>query len=145
MDMDFELPLDEYAANGYNLVLWGEPRKVDAQEEDPNSGPSYFGLNAGVMLLRNNDWTRAFMKRILEAGADIPGSTAVQGAALKGMCDSKYDCVVSDQSTIVYLLHTEPEIWRVKTMLEKRFALNGCAHVPPHSLQVKIASPFQLR
>jgi hypothetical protein len=127
MDMTFELPLDEYAANGHNLVLWGEPRKVDTPAD--SGGPDYFGLNAGVMLMRNNDWTRAFLARILDAGADIAGSTVVQGAALKGMCDRAYDCVVSDQSTIVWLLHTQPERWRAQTLLEKRFALNGCA--PP--------------
>jgi hypothetical protein len=125
MDMEFELPLDEYAANGHNLVLWGETRKVDTPAG--SGGPDYFGLNAGVMLLRNNDWTRAFLARILDAGADIAGSTVVQGAALKGMCDRAYDCVVSDQSTIVWLLHTQPERWRAQTLLEKRFALNGCA------------------
>jgi hypothetical protein len=126
MDMAFELPLDEYAANGHNLVLWGEPRKVDTVAE---AAPDYFGLNAGVMLLRNNAWTRAFLARILAAGDDIAGSTAVQGAALKGMCDRAYDCVVSDQSTIVWLLYSQPELWRAQTLLEKRFALNGCASV----------------
>ena len=122
MAIDFQLPLDEYDAAGYNLVLWGEPRMVD----DPNPrAPSYFGLNAGVMLMRNNDWTRAFLGKILEAGADLAASTATQGAVLKGMCDRAYDCVVSDQSTIVYLLNTQPELWRRQTLLEKRFTLNG--------------------
>ena len=124
MDMDFELPLDEYEARGLNLVLWGEPRKVDTTAE---AAPDYFGINAGVMLLRNNDWSRAFFARILAAGEDIEGSTKVQGATLKGMCDRAYDCVVSDQSTIVYLLYTQPELWRAQTLLEKRYALNGCA------------------
>ena len=123
MDMDFALPLDEYDAAGFNLVLWGETRKVDVSAA--SGGPDYFGINAGVLLLRNCDWTRAFLRAILDAGMDIAGSTALQGAALKGMCDRAYDCVVSDQSTIVYLLHTQPERWRAQTLLEKRFALNG--------------------
>ncbi len=139
MDMDFELPLDEYEEKGYNLVLWGETRMVDEPHE---RAPSYFGLNAGVMLMRNNDWTREFLGRILAAGADIEGSTAVQGALLKGMCDRAYDCVVSDQSTIVYLLYTQPELWRNQTLLEKRFTLNGhwaeyAGHLVSGSLKLK--------
>ena len=145
MDMDFSLPLDEYEQAGYNLVLWGEKRMVDGGNEGDASSdeaPSYFGLNAGVMLMRNNDWTRAFLRRILDAGDDIEGSTSVQGAVLKGMCDRKYDCRVSDQSTIVYLLYSEPDQWRNQTLLEKRFTLNGhwqeyAGHLVSGSLQLK--------
>ena len=121
MDMDFRLPLDEYRDAGVNLVLWGEPKMVD--EPHPRA-PSYFGLNAGVMLLRNCDWTRELLDRILAAGADIPGSTAEQGAVMKGW-EREGDRVVSDQSTIVYLLHTQPERWRKQTLFEKRFTMNG--------------------
>jgi xyloglucan 6-xylosyltransferase len=157
MDLDFELPLDEYLASGTNLVLWvrllpdsnrarpvltppqGESRMVD---EPFKRAPSYFGLNAGVMLLRNSAWTRDFLSEILAAGADIAGSTAVQGALLKGMCDRAYDCVVSDQSTIVYLLHTQPEKWRKTTVFEKRFTMNGhwaeyAGHLTSGSLRLK--------
>ena len=141
MDMDFSLPLDEYEQLGYNLVLWGETKMVDADDQH-DQAPSYFGLNAGVMLMRNNDWTRAFLRRILDAGDNIEGSTAVQGAVLKGMCDRAYDCVVSDQSTIVYLLSQEPDKWRNQTLLEKRFALNGhwqqyAGHLVSGSLKLK--------
>ena len=66
-DMSFELPLDEYIANDYHLVLWGEPRMVNVTAE---AAPSYFGINAGVLLLRNSAWTRDFLARILE---DLPG------------------------------------------------------------------------
>jgi len=136
MDMDFDLPLDEYEQLGYSLVLWGETRMVD------EAAPSYFGLNAGVLLLRNNEWTRTFLRRILDAGEDIEGSTALQGNVLKGMCDRAYDCVVSDQSTIVYMLSQEPDKWRNQTLLEKRFTLNGhwaeyYGHLQSGSLKLK--------
>jgi len=121
-DLSFEMPLDEYLANDYHLVLWGESRMVNVTAED---APSYFGINAGVMLMRNSGWTRDFLKRILAAGDDIAASTALQRTVMKGMCDREEDCVVSDQSTIVYLLYTQPELWRAQTLLEKRFALNG--------------------
>ena len=120
-DMSFELPLDEYIANDYHLVLWGEPRMVNVTAE---AAPSYFGINAGVLLLRNSAWTRDFLARILEAGEDIAASTAQQRTVMKGW-EREEDGVVSDQSTIVYLLYTQPERWRAQTLLEKRFALNG--------------------
>ena len=75
--------------------------------------------------MRNNDWTRAFLRAILDAGEDIDASTAVQGKVIQGFCDRAYDCRASDQSTIVYLLSTEPDKWRNQTLLEKRFTLNG--------------------
>ncbi len=121
MDMSFELPLDEYVANGYHLVLWGEPRMVNVTAP---AAPSYFGINAGVLLMRNSGWTRDFLKRILAAGDDIAASTAEQRKVMKGW-EREEDGVVSDQSTIVYMLYTEPEQWRAQTLLEKRFALNG--------------------
>ena len=52
--------------------------------------------------------------------------------------------VVSDQSTIVYLLYTPPALWRAQTLLEKRFALNGhwqqyYGRLVPGSLQLSSA------
>ena len=76
---------------------------------------------AGVMLMRNCDWTRRFLNAILEAGEDVKGATETQRQVIKGFCDRAYDCVVSDQSTIVFLLHTQPELWRKQTLFEKRF------------------------
>jgi len=123
MDIDFALPLDQYERDNISLVLWGEPRMVD---EPYRAAPSYFGLNAGVMLMRNNDWTRRFLGEILKAGADVSRATETQRQVIKGFCDRAYDCVASDQSTIVYLLHTQAELWRKETLFEKRCA-RGCA------------------
>ena len=139
-DMSFTLPLDEYAANDYHLVLWGEPRMVNVTAE---AAPSYFGINAGVLLMRNSAWTRDFLARILEAGEDIAASTAQQRTVMKGW-EREEDGVVSDQSTIVYLLYTQPELWRAQTLLEKRFALNGhwqqyYGRLVPGSLQLSSA------
>ena len=139
-DMSFELPLDEYVDKGYHLVLWGEPRMVNVTAE---AAPSYFGINAGVLLLRNSAWTRDFLARILEAGEDVAASTAQQRTVMKGW-EREEDGVVSDQSTIVYLLYTQPELWRAQTLLEKRFALNGhwqqyYGRLVPGSLQLSSA------
>ena len=140
MDMSFELPLDEYLEKDYHLVLWGEPRMVNVSAA---AAPSYFGINAGVMLLRNSGWTRDFLARILAAGDDIAASTAQQRTIMKGW-EREEDGVVSDQSTIVYMLYTEPERWRAQTLLEKRFALNGhwqqyYGRLVPGSLQLSSA------
>jgi hypothetical protein len=73
--MDFALPLDEYARDGINLVLWGEPRmgawllgvqhvlQADAitfsanlvilpVDEPYKNAPSYFGLNVRTLSRR---------------------------------------------------------------------------------------------
>lgn len=137
-DMSFTPPLADYAAAGVDLVLWGEPRMLEAGS---NAKPSYFGLNAGILLLRNSDWSRALLAAILDAGADVAASTRQQAEArrapcmiacscffpphfahfatrprsppsqvLAGFCDRPYDCVASDQSTLLYLLVTRPEL-----------------------------------
>lgn len=81
--MAFNPPLDKYEADGIHLVLWGEPKQF-LENSSWSGPPSYFGLNAGVMIMRNSDWTREFLALVLAAGEDVAGSTAEQGAVLAG-------------------------------------------------------------
>lgn len=48
-------------------------------------------------------------RRPQAAGANPVEATKQQEAVIGGFCDREYDCVVSDQSTLVYLLYTEPD------------------------------------
>lgn len=142
-DASFQPPWEEYAAKDLHLVLWGETRKLDTA--GTGTKPNYEAINAGVMLLRNSVWTRELLGAVLAAGADIEGSTAVQGEALSGLCDhGAYNCRVSDQSTLVYLLSREAR-WRNATLLEKQYVMNGHwqeyrGRLQPGSLQLSSAS-----
>ena len=101
-DMNFALPLAKYVADGVDLVLWGD----EAMTYDQGHSE---GVNTGIMLVRKSEWARA----LLASWVDLASS------ALKETFTNH------DQGALVHLLHTEPERWRGRTLLERNFTMNG--------------------
>ena len=102
VDMNFTMPLQRYEAAGIDLVLWGDDAMTYEQGDSE-------GVNTGTMLLRISDWGRA----LLRAWAALASSP---------LRDSLRN---HDQGGLVHLLHSQPELWRAKTRLERDFTMNG--------------------
>ncbi|GBG75078.1 hypothetical protein CBR_g19591 [Chara braunii] len=105
MDMDFSIPWSKY--EGKSLVLWGNHSEFDKVI----AGANYLSINSGVMFLRNNDFTQSLFKsmsKIWTKGFKEAGNFLAQ--VVQDMPP-----YASDQSTLMYLLATEPDKWRKGT------------------------------
>ena len=107
-DMRFKFPFEAYDAAGVDLVMWGDDKMTYVEGNSE-------GINTGTMLLRVSDWTRD----LLTAWADVASS------ALREHLSN------ADQGGLVHLLHTQPDRWRRKTLLERNFTMNG--HWPDYT------------
>ncbi|KAI5079036.1 hypothetical protein GOP47_0006707 [Adiantum capillus-veneris] len=114
-DMTFELPMEKYEQ--YNLVLhgWGE---------EVYNKKSWIGLNAGVFLIRNCQWSLDFMDVWAAFGEnqkvrDELGSVLSQFLTKRPVFES------DDQAALVYILNTQKEIWEKKVFLENSYCLHG--------------------
>ncbi|KAG1366939.1 Galactomannan galactosyltransferase 1 [Cocos nucifera] len=114
-DMDFHLPLRRY--RNHNLVLHGWPHLVFQQK-------SWVGLNAGVFLIRNCQWSLDFMARWARFGPQDP-EYEQWGHRLKNEFKDKLFVESDDQSALVHLLNTERDRWAAKVFLEDSFYFEG--------------------
>jgi hypothetical protein len=117
-DMDFRLPLHRYA--NHNLVVHGWPALV----YDSNKAPTWTGLNAGVFLIRNCQWSLDFMAAWAAMGPDSPDYQR-WGAVLTSTFKDKVFNESDDQSALVYMLMQEGSPWRDKVFLEDGYYFEG--------------------
>ena len=96
-DVNTTLPLEWYGKK--DLVMWGVPDKI--------AGGDVAGMNSGVLLLRNSDWSRALMDRVAAYGA-YPADVALE----KSLADAlpSYDVGMYEQNALTYLFMTEPAL-----------------------------------
>lgn len=114
-DMTREIPLDSY--RNYNLIINGNGRDVYEKK-------SWLGLNAGIFLVRNCQWTLDLFDEWALMGPEGPVRDAggkVQAAGLSDRPDYEAD----DQSALVLLLNQDPVRWGAKTRLELDLGLHG--------------------
>ena len=79
--------------------MWGMPDKIATGD--------VAGMNSGVFLLRNSDWSRALMDRVAAYGA-YPADVALE----KTLADAlpTYDVGMYEQNPLTYLFMTEPSL-----------------------------------
>ncbi|KAL6654789.1 hypothetical protein ACP70R_008254 [Stipagrostis hirtigluma subsp. patula] len=115
-DMDFSLPLAKYA--GRNFVLHGHPKKVFEEK-------SWVGLNAGVFLIRNCQWSLDFLDEWARMGPAWPEGHARAGKAIRAaLSDIDHDWA-NDQSALVYLLISNWGRLGKKTHIETEYDFQG--------------------
>ncbi|KAH8933947.1 hypothetical protein BDL97_18G058100 [Sphagnum fallax] len=114
-DMSFEIPFHKYA--NHNMVMHGWDDAVYDKR-------SWIGLNAGVFILRNCQWSMD----LLHAWAPMGPKGAVRNAigpllskALPGRLVNEAD----DQSALAYLMLTDREKWGSKVYLENSYYFQG--------------------
>ncbi|WVZ51348.1 hypothetical protein U9M48_002501 [Paspalum notatum var. saurae] len=114
-DMDFSLPLSRY--RGYNLVLYGWPKEVYERR-------SWLGLNAGVFLIRNCQWSLDFLDEWARMGPAYP-EHARWGKVLRKALTKKHDDGACDQSALTYLLIKNRGRWGDKVYLGTDYYFQG--------------------
>ncbi|XP_074295266.1 putative glycosyltransferase 7 [Silene latifolia] len=114
-DMDFDLPLDKYKE--FNLVVHGWPNLVFKKR-------SWTGLNAGVFLIRNCQWSMELLDRWASFGPASP-EYAQWGPILKSIFTDKLYPESDDQTALAYLLVKEGRKWGDKVYLESDYYFEG--------------------
>uniref|UniRef100_A0ACD5U0L2 Uncharacterized protein n=1 Tax=Avena sativa TaxID=4498 RepID=A0ACD5U0L2_AVESA len=114
-DMDFSLPLHRY--RDHNLVFYGWDTEV-------YRASSWVGLNAGVFLIRNCQWSLDFMDAWARMGPASP-EYARWGQVLQDTLKGKADNESDDQSALVYLLINNRNKWGTKTYLHNDYYFQG--------------------
>ncbi|XP_016481083.1 putative glycosyltransferase 7 [Nicotiana tabacum] len=114
-DMDFKLPLDKY--KDHNFVVYGWPKLIYEKK-------SWTGLNAGVFLIRNCQWSMDLIETWAKMG---PQSTEYDkwGQTLQSTFKDKNFPQSDDQSGLSYLLLKEKDKWGDKIYLESEYYFQG--------------------
>lgn len=115
-DMDFTLPLDRY--KGHNLVVHGWSHLIHKER-------SWTGLNAGVFLMRNCQWSMDFMEDWASMGPQAQEYDkwgVIQRATFKDKTFPESD----DQTGLAYLiLKGGKEKWGSRIYMEEEFYFEG--------------------
>ncbi|KAH9533215.1 hypothetical protein CY35_18G040100 [Sphagnum magellanicum] len=114
-DMSFEIPFHKYA--NHNMVMHGWDDAVYDKR-------SWIGLNAGVFILRNCQWSMD----LLHAWAPMSPKGAVRnaiGPLLSKAFPGRPDREADDQSALAYLMLTDREKWGSKVYLENSYYFQG--------------------
>ncbi|ONI12036.1 hypothetical protein PRUPE_4G140500 [Prunus persica] len=114
-DMEFKLPLERY--KDHNLVVHGWWNMLYEEK-------SWTSLNAGVLLIRNCQWSMDLMERWTSMGPQNPDHEK-WGKAQKSLIKDKAYPGSDDQSALIYLLIKEKDRWADRIYLESEYNLHG--------------------
>lgn len=114
-DMEFKLPLNRY--KNHNLIIHGWPRLIHEER-------SWTGLNAGVFLIRNCQWSLDFMDVWASMGPQTPNYEK-WGEKLRSTFKDKAFPESDDQTALAYLIAMEKDKWADKIYLEYEFYFEG--------------------
>ncbi|KAL9245849.1 hypothetical protein vseg_019452 [Gypsophila vaccaria] len=114
-DMDFDIPLEKY--KDYNLVVPGWPNLIFEKK-------SWTGLNAGVFLIRNCQWSMDLLNRWAEFGPTSPDYSK-WGHILKSIFTDKLFPDSDDQSALAYIIVKEAKKWGNKIYIENEYDLSA--------------------
>ncbi|KAH7441553.1 hypothetical protein KP509_03G043200 [Ceratopteris richardii] len=114
-DMTFEVPIAKYS--DYNLVLHGWEQLVYEKK-------SWIGINTGIFLLRNCQWSLDLLESWSVMGASKEAREEGGRLVARALSDRPlFD--VDDQSALVYKLVTNGEPWKSKIYMEGSYCLHG--------------------
>ncbi|XP_043712096.1 galactomannan galactosyltransferase 1-like isoform X2 [Telopea speciosissima] len=116
-DMEFKLPLDRYRE--HNLVVHGWANLIYETKE-----PSWVGLNAGVFLIRNCQWSMDLMEEWASMGPQTPAYKE-WGQKLRSTFKDKLFPESDDQSGLLYLMLKGKQRWAERIYLENQYYFEG--------------------
>ncbi|KAI3872554.1 hypothetical protein MKW92_008009 [Papaver armeniacum] len=114
-DMEFKIPLERYTNK--NFILHGWNKEVFEVH-------SWVGLNAGIFLIRNCQWSLDFMDAWSNMGPLSPDYDKWGKILKSSLRDKVYDDA-DDQSSLVYLMLKEKSKWADKIYLEQKYYFEG--------------------
>ncbi|CAM6125633.1 unnamed protein product [Calypogeia fissa] len=116
-DMAFEIPLEKYA--DHNMVIHGWPHEVFEKK-------NWVGLNAGIFLVRNCQWTLDFLDLWGSLGENRGMQRWNMGKILTQSLQGRVDNFpADDQSSLIYLLNDMKDKLSPKIYLESDYYLHG--------------------
>ncbi|GBG68498.1 hypothetical protein CBR_g3042 [Chara braunii] len=117
MQLHFPLPWPRYQADkDVDLVLWGNDRMV-------YQNASFRGINSGIFMLRESDWSRKLMSALMAAQRRWRDWDMQMR---EEMDDAISDIIVfTDQEALLHLLRTNEKQWRRKVQFENSFYFNA--------------------
>lgn len=114
-DMEFKIPLERY--KDHNLVVHGWPNLIYEKK-------SWVGVNAGIFLLRNCQWSMDFPNVWAGMGPQSPDYPK-WGQILRSTLKDKMFKESDDQSALVYLILKEKKKWGDMIYIENEYSLHG--------------------
>ncbi|CAL0311594.1 unnamed protein product [Lupinus luteus] len=114
-DMEFKLPLNRY--KDHNLIVHGWAHLIHEKR-------SWTGLNAGVFLIRNCQWSLDFIDAWASMGPQTPNYER-WGLTLRSTFKDKYFPESDDQTGLAYLIAFEKDKWADKIYLESEYYFEG--------------------
>lgn len=114
-DMDFKLPLKKY--KNHNFVVYGWPKLIYENK-------SWTGINAGVFLIRNCQWSMDLIEAWAKMGPQSPEYNK-WGEILRTTFKDKKFPQSDDQSGLSYLLLKEKDKWGEKIYIESEYYFQG--------------------
>ncbi|KAK9949180.1 hypothetical protein M0R45_004714 [Rubus argutus] len=114
-DMEFKLPLEKY--KNHNLVVHGWAHLILDTH-------SWTGLNAGVFLIRNCQWSMDFLEAWASMGPQTPDYEK-WGETLRATFKDKAFPESDDQTGLAYLIYKENEKWADRIYLESDYYFEG--------------------
>ncbi|CAI5511005.1 unnamed protein product [Closterium sp. Naga37s-1] len=115
-DMTFDVPFEKYephvhmVVHGYDSLVYGKK--------------DWVGLNAGIYLIRNSQWSLDFMEDLAQFGVKGPMRDAA-GVKLFKELSTRPMFEGDDQSAIVWMIAYHPEKYAKGIYLESSFMLHS--------------------
>ncbi|XP_057836318.2 probable xyloglucan 6-xylosyltransferase 1 isoform X2 [Cryptomeria japonica] len=117
-DFNFSIPFETYSSWNKNLIVPGSWEKIYGED------PDWIGLNAGIFLIRNCEWSHKFLEKWMELGA--PENLMASKKALNKVVKSRpKEWDPDDQSALVYLLNQNKTKSEDNVFLEASYVLHG--------------------
>ncbi|PHT50397.1 Glycosyltransferase 6 [Capsicum baccatum] len=114
-DMNFKLPFEKY--KDHNFVVYGWPKLIYEKK-------SWTGINAGVFLIRNCQWSMDLIEAWAKMGPQSPNYDK-WGKILRTTFKDKNFPQSDDQSGLSYLLLKEKDKWGGKIYIESEYYFQG--------------------
>eukprot|EP00245_Coleochaete_scutata_P018185 TRINITY_DN9313_c0_g3_i1.p1 TRINITY_DN9313_c0_g3~~TRINITY_DN9313_c0_g3_i1.p1 ORF type:complete len:440 (+),score=85.52 TRINITY_DN9313_c0_g3_i1:112-1431(+) len=116
-DMAFDIPLDEYDQAGLNIIFPGAETQVYDKAD-------WLGVNAGIFVMRNCDFSMEFLDMWMELGRRenrVPNGKIIS----EEIPGRPQDWEADDQGALVYLLRKHRDEWSGLVKLEESYRLHG--------------------
>ncbi|KAK1292142.1 putative glycosyltransferase 7 [Acorus calamus] len=114
-DMEFDIPFDKY--RNHNLIVHGWSHLIYENK-------TWVGLNAGIFLIRNCQWSMEFINVWASMGPISP-KYKEWGKIQKSVFKDKAFPESDDQTALAYLILKEKEKWADKIYLENEYYFEG--------------------
>ncbi|KAK1268387.1 putative glycosyltransferase 7 [Acorus gramineus] len=114
-DMEFDIPFDKY--RNHNLIVHGWSHLIYENR-------TWVGLNAGIFLIRNCQWSMEFINVWASMGPISP-KYKEWGKIQKSVFKDKAFPESDDQTALAYLILKEKEKWADKIYLESEYYFEG--------------------